>query len=122
MRRQILIAAAVSASVFALAACGGGASSEQRAKLIDLCKKSEPKPETCECQVDVMLKEGDPKAVAFMVAMVGLEEKVKADPASAEKVMEEAMKAAGFADQEEFGKTMADMQTKLESKIEACKK
>ena len=69
-----------------------------------------------------MLKEGDPKVVAFMVAMIGLEEKVKADPASADKVMEEAIKAAGFANQEEFGKTMAEMQTKLEPKIEACKK
>jgi hypothetical protein len=69
-----------------------------------------------------MLKEGDPKVVAFMVAMADLEAKVKADPASADKVMEEAIKAAGFANQEEFGKAMAEMQTKLEPKIEACKK
>jgi galactitol-specific phosphotransferase system IIB component len=122
MRGKILIASAVSAAALVLAACGGGASSEQRTKLVELCKKNEPKPESCECQVDVMLKEGDPKVVAFMVAMADLEEKVKADPASAAKMMEDAIKAAGFADQEEFGKTMAEMQTKLEPKIEACKK
>lgn len=122
MRGNILIATAVSAAALLLAACGGGASSEQRSKLIELCKKNEAKPESCECQVDVMLKEGDPKVVAFMVAMADQEEKVKADPASAEKVMEEAIKTAGFANQEEFGKAMAEMQSKLEPKIEACKK
>jgi hypothetical protein len=122
MRGSIFIVGAVSAATLLLVACGGGASPEQRSKLIELCKNNEAKAESCECQVDLMLKEGDPKVVAFMVAMADLEAKVKADPASADKVMEEAIKAAGFANQEEFGKAMEEMQTKLEPKIEACKK
>lgn len=121
MGGKILVVTAVSAAALILAACGGG-SSEQRSKLVAFCKKNEAKAESCECQVDVMMKEGDPKIIAFMVAMADLEEKVKADPANADKVMEEAMKAAGFANQEEFGKAMAEMQAKLEPKIEACKK
>jgi len=120
MRGKILVAAAMSAAALTLAACGGGAS-EQRTKLVELCKKSEAKTESCECQVDVMLKDGDPKLVAFMVAMAGLDEKVKTDPAGAAKAMEDAIKGAGFADDAEFTKAMGEMQTKLGPQIEACK-
>jgi len=123
MRNRTIALAALSSAALLLAACGGGgASSAQRAKLVELCKAGDSKPESCECQVDAMLSEGDPKIVAFMVAMADLEEKAKADPAYAEKMMEEAMKAAGFATQEEFQKAMMEMSTKVQPKIDACKK
>jgi hypothetical protein len=110
------------AGVLVLAACGGGTNPQQRAKLIELCKAGDDKPEACECQVDVMLKDGDPKIIAVMVAMADAQEKVKADPTGADKVLSDAIKAAGFADEAEFGKAMSEVQTRLQPMIDECKK
>lgn len=87
--------------------------------LIAACKKSEPKPETCECQVNALVENADARYVQVLAAIMA-NEAAMGDPAAAEKVMADALAAAGLT-AEEFEKLGTEAEAKVGPAMEACK-
>ena len=99
-----------------LSACGGGGSSDFKAKALAECEKSpEAKTQDCACAVDIMDKELDDKTKKFFLVM--MDPAVQADPAK----MEAAMKDAGLTpeDMAKLGTSMGPILEKIEKQ---CKK
>lgn len=77
-------------------------------KLVEMCKKNDDKPDTCECQAKAIVDNADPRVVTVLLAI------------DAGKTEEEALKEGGLT-QEEFGKLMAEADPKITPALEACK-
>lgn len=117
--KTISITAAVAAIALGVAACGGSDARVQ--KLAEMCKKSDPKPESCECQAKVIAGAVDSKVIDVIVAMAETTEKYKDKPDEMMKAMQEVISKSGMKE-EDIGKAMTEAEAKVKTQLEACKK
>ena len=112
--RSLILSAAFAALAFGAAP----ALADDAADLIAICKAEDPAPETCECQVKVIVENADARLIK---AMIGMMKASRADtPENAEKAIANALAEAGLT-QEEFDRLSQEADAQIGDKMDACK-
>jgi hypothetical protein len=116
MRNTIAkFALAAALPLFMLA--GTAAADETKDKLVAMCVAGGDSAESCACQVDAIVANVDPRAVAVLVASAEAEK--AATPEAKQKIIDDALAAAGIT-QAEFQSLMEAGATKAGPAMEAC--
>jgi hypothetical protein len=98
---------------------GIAAADETHDKLVAMCVESGETAESCACQVDALVANVDPRAVAVLAASGGASK--AATPEEGKKIVDDALAAAGITEAE-FAALLQEGSAKAEPAMEACKK
>jgi hypothetical protein len=106
-------------AVLPLYLAGTAAADETHDTLVAMCVESGDTAEACACQVDALIANVDPRAVAVLAASSAASK--AATPEEGKKIVDAALADAGITEAE-FATLMQEGSVKAQPAMEACKK